>query len=127
MTDDDKSESRVQTGARTGTRTWPVGGARAGSGAASGATWPGFEFAIPARVREWAAAEIAAGRLLPWLAVAYGAGIVLYFTAEREPRLWAAVGLAVICAAGAVLLRRHVVGFVVALGVAAAAPRAYRQ
>jgi hypothetical protein len=30
---------------------------------------------------------------LPWFAVAYGAGIVLYFTAEREPALWAAGSL----------------------------------
>jgi hypothetical protein len=27
------------------------------------------------------------GRLLPWFAVAYGAGIVLYFTAKREPAI----------------------------------------
>jgi hypothetical protein len=33
--------------------------------------------------------ELAVGRLLPWLAVAYGFGIVLYFTAERAPR-WSA-------------------------------------
>ena len=49
-----------------------------------------FEFAVPARMREWAAQEVAAGRLLPWFAVAYGFGIVLYFTAEREPAWWAA-------------------------------------
>jgi competence protein ComEC len=54
---------------------------------------------------------------LPWLAVAYGAGIVLYFTAEREPRVWAAVTLVAVCAAIAVVLRRHAAGFVVALGV----------
>jgi hypothetical protein len=38
--------------------------------------------------------KIAAGRLLPWLAVAYGFGIVLYFTAGREPAWEAAVALA---------------------------------
>ena len=32
-------------------------------------------------------AELTTGRLLPWFAVAYGAGVVLYFTAEREPAL----------------------------------------
>ncbi len=115
MADDNKVENRVRTGAST----WPVGGARAGSG--SGATWPGFEFAIPARIRQWAALEVAAGRLLPWLAVAYGFGIVLYFTAEREPAWWAAVGLAAICASAAVLLRRRALAFVVALGLAAIA------
>ncbi len=117
MADDNKAENRVRTGAST----WPVGGARAGSGAGWGASWPGFEFAIPARIRQWAALEVAAGRLLPWLAVAYGFGIVLYFTAEREPAWWAAVALAAICVSAAILLRRRALGFVVALGLAAIA------
>jgi len=34
---------------------------------------------------QWVAAEVAPGRLLPWLPVAYGLGIAGYFTAEREP------------------------------------------
>ena len=58
---------------------------------------------------------------MPWFAVAYGAGIVVYFTAEREPSLWAAIGLAIVCTTAAALLRRHAVAFVVALGVAAMA------
>ena len=37
-----------------------------------------------------------AGRLLPWLPVAFGLGIVIYFTAEREPALWAALALAAV-------------------------------
>jgi competence protein ComEC len=84
-----------------------------------GAVWPRAEFAVPTRIRHWAAEEVAAGRLLPWLAVAYGAGIVIYFTAEREPAWWAAVALAVLCATFSTLLRRHLVAFVVALGVSA--------
>ncbi len=43
---------------------------------------------------EWAIAEVAPGRLLPWLPVAYGFGIVVYFTADREPASWAAAALA---------------------------------
>ena len=39
---------------------------------------------------QWAAAEVAPGRLVPWLPVAFGFGIVLYFTADREPSWWAA-------------------------------------
>ena len=62
-------------------RTWPVGGAGA---AWSGSRWRA-EFAVRERIREWALAEVGPGRLLPWFAVAFGAGIVLYFTAEREP------------------------------------------
>ena len=65
--------------------------------------------------------EVGAGRLLPWLAVAYGIGIVCYFTAEHEPQWWAATALAAACAVAAAMLRRHAVGFVVALGLAAAA------
>ena len=53
---------------------------------------------------------------MPWFAVAYGAGIVLYFTAEREPALWAAGSLTALCALAAVLLRRQIVPYVVALG-----------
>ncbi|MGO8781353.1 MAG: ComEC/Rec2 family competence protein, partial [Rhodomicrobium sp.] len=112
MADEGKSQSRAQTGARTGARTWPVGRTRP----AWGFAWPQAEFAVPTRIREWAAIEVGAGRLLPWFAVAYGFGIVLYFTAEREPAWWAATALAVVCATCAALLRRHLVAFVVALG-----------
>ncbi len=72
---------------------------------------------MPARIREWAAQEVTAGRLLPWFAVAYGFGIVLYFTAEREPAWWAATGLAVVGATCAVAVRRHLVAFVLTLGL----------
>jgi competence protein ComEC len=47
--------------------------------------------------------------LLPWFAVAYDAGVVLYFTAEREPALWVAAVPAAVCALGALLLRRQIV------------------
>jgi hypothetical protein len=59
---------------------------------------------------------VAAGRLLSWFAVAFGAGIVLYFTAEREPALWAAAALTGVAALAAMLLRRQIVAHVVALG-----------
>ena len=73
---------------------WPVGRIRR----VSGIPWPGSEFVVPGRIRAWAALEIGAGRLLPWFAVAYGTGIVLYFTAEREPASWAAIALAAFAA-----------------------------
>jgi competence protein ComEC len=76
---------------------------------------------VPARLREWAAGEIGAGRLLPWFAVAFGAGIVLYFAAEREPAWWAALSAAVVAAAATVLAHRRATAFVVALGVFAIA------
>jgi len=114
---DGKSENRARTRTSTWPDFWPAGRARP----APGVSRPQPEFVLATQVRRWAAEEVVAGRLLPWLAVAYGAGIVLYFTAERKPAWWAAIGLALFCAAGAVLLRRHLVAFVVALGVAASA------
>ena len=68
---------------------------------------------------QWLAAEVAPGRLLPWLPVAFGAGIALYFAADREPAWWAAVALALATTAIAVAAHRRPVGFPLALGLAA--------
>jgi competence protein ComEC len=57
----------------------------------------------------------------PWLAVSYGFGIVVYFTADREPGWWAAVMLALAAIVVAILARRRVIGFPLALGFAASA------
>jgi competence protein ComEC len=110
MADEGGARDRARVGARSGTRTWPVERARR----AWEAAWP--EFTIPARVREWAAIEVGAGRLLPWFAVAFGAGIVLYFAAEHEPSVWAASTLAIVSIVATIALRRRTLGFVLALG-----------
>ena len=73
------------------------------------------------RVRRWALADVGPGRLVPWLAVAFGFGIVLYFTAEQEPAVWAALVLAIMACTGAVLARHRPVAFPLALALAAAA------
>jgi competence protein ComEC len=78
----ERARASARAGARAGARTWPLGGSRRPWVAAA---WPRPEFAVPARLREWAQAEAGAGRLFPWFAVAFGTGIVVYFTAEREP------------------------------------------
>ncbi len=70
---------------------------------------------------DWIAAELAPGRLAPWLPVAFGFGIVLYFTAGREPAWWAALAAACIGIALAVGARRSAVGLPLALGFAAIA------
>ena len=70
---------------------------------------------------EWALAEVAPGRLLPWLPVAFGFGIVLYFTAQHEPAWWAASPAALAGIALAVAARRSSIGFPIALGFAALA------
>jgi competence protein ComEC len=109
-------ENRVAGRTRSGARAWPgPWPLPLPAGGVSG-LWPTLsDFGLAARLKQWAAAEAAAGRLLPWLAVAYGFGIVIYFTAEREPSVWAGTILAAGCATAAMLLRRHLVAFVVAL------------
>ncbi|MFC0243148.1 ComEC/Rec2 family competence protein [Rhodopseudomonas telluris] len=89
---------------RAKVRTWPTrGAARAGVLAPWGASfWP----VIIDRLREWARAEAGPGRLLPYVPVAFGAGIALYFAAEREPIAWVACVVATAFAAAAFLLRR---------------------
>src|SRR5581483_408414 len=67
--------------------------------------------AIGHRVEAWALADVGPGRLVPWLAVAFGLGIVLYFTADREPALWAALALFASAALTAIAARRRPVGF----------------
>jgi competence protein ComEC len=82
---------------------------------------PGLAGPMAARLREWAAAEVAPGRLMPWLPVGFGLGIVAYFAADREPVWWAAATLAVIAMTVAYRLRASPVGFPVAIGCAAIA------
>jgi competence protein ComEC len=103
------------------TQTWPPGGARR----PRGARWPidlsQLAGSKAAQLRAWAVAEVGPGRLLPWLAVAFGTGIALYFTAEQEPVWWAAAALTTVCALTAVLARRRPIGFPIALAAAAIA------
>ena len=51
--------------------------------------------------------------------VGFGFGIVIYFTAEQEPALWAAMLLFVAATAAAVLARQRRFGFALALLIAA--------
>src|SRR5450432_1222844 len=70
--------------------------------------------------RAWIAAEAGAGRLLPWVPVAFGAGIACYFTADREPVASVAAVAAVALAIAAFLLRRQKL-FPLAVMIAASA------
>ena len=85
--------------------TWPPReAARAGGLAPSGfASWS----SLVDRLRTWVRAEAGAGRLLPWVPVAFGTGIALYFTADHEPVLSVAAVTAIGLCAAAFLLRRH--------------------
>ena len=77
--------------------------------------------ALAPMVRGWVAAELMPGRLLPWLPVAFGSGIALYFAAEREPALWAGAAAAAVGAALAFRARHRPVAFPLLLGAAAVA------
>ncbi|CCD93732.1 putative ComEC/Rec2 family protein [Bradyrhizobium sp. ORS 375] len=96
---------------------WPPRGALAGGWPVIGAgAWPSFA----TKLKSWAQEEAGAGRLLPWVPVAFGAGIALYFSADHEPVLWISVGAAALLGVVAVLLRRHPL-FPMAVMIAAAA------
>ncbi len=91
------------SGAGRGVTTWPPRGAAQGAVLApSRALWTSFL----ERLRAWVRAEAGAGRLLPWVPVAFGAGIALYFTASREPVLSVSIVTAAAFCLAAFLLRR---------------------
>jgi competence protein ComEC len=104
---------------RVGAKAWApdVAGRPAGlflpDGIADAAGW------LRGLLSQWAAAEVAPGRLMPWLPVAFAVGIIGYFTADREPAWWATSVLAVAGVAGACVARRRPFGFPLALGFAA--------
>lgn len=84
--------------------TWPTGRTASAGGfvPAGFDVWP----SLAGTLREWAKAEAGAGRLFPWVPIAFGCGIALYFAADHEPVLWVVATTAVALALGTVLLRR---------------------
>lgn len=95
--------------------------------AAGGPTWPwlaGLAHLVrqaAQRIRDWVADEAGPGRLVPWLAIAFGCGIAVYFAADQEPAPWAATLLFAGMTAMAILCRRRSVAFPLAVGAAAMA------
>ena len=112
-------QGRTPGGRRGYAGTWPrrEAVAPAGGYAPIGAgAWPSFVETL----RQWARAEAGAGRLLPWVPVAFGTGIAFYFAADHELVLSVAAIVAIALGAAAVLLRRQKF-FPVALMIAAVA------
>ena len=77
------------------------GEARARSSGAVAAPRPGFSAYWLRGLTEWVLAGLAQEhdqrRLFPWLAVAFGAGVLVYFTATAgEPVMAAPLGLAIL-------------------------------
>ena len=58
---------------------------------------------------------------MPWLAIAFGGGIAIYFAIDREPAPWAAGLLLAAAVAATVLARHRPLAFSLALGAAALA------
>jgi len=81
--------------------TWPTGGAPQAAGFAPAGL--GAWSWLAGTLREWAKAEAGAGRLLPWLPVAFGSGIALYFSADHEPVLAVAAITAIVLGVAAFL------------------------
>src|SRR4030081_544346 len=99
--------------------TWPPReAARAGRIAPSGlSAWSSFI----EKLRTWIRAEAGAGRLLPWVPIAFGTGIAFYFTADREPVASVTAVVAIALCGAAFLLRRHkILPVVVMIGAIAA-------
>jgi len=106
----------AQVGAGTRAGTWDVPRPR-------GIAWPSRATLGDARktLQRWLASDVAAGRLLPWIPIAFGFGIVCYFTADREPSLSAALALAAALSIAAVLARAKPFAFPLLVGLAAVA------
>lgn len=111
---------RDRGGGRGRIGTWDAAARRARELAWAG-HFPDVGRAAADRLRNWAIADTGAGRLLPWLPVAFGLGIAIYFTADREPVWWAGASLAALCCMLAILARRRPIAFPLALGCAAIA------
>jgi len=99
--------------------TWPPRAAAAQAGGYAPSDFRAWSSLVET-LRGWARAEAGAGRLLPWVPVAFGTGIAFYFAADHEPVLSAAAVAAITLCAAAFLLRGHKV-FPVAVMLAAAA------
>jgi len=76
-----------------------------------GAFWPWLQRCF--------AREVEQRRLFPWLAVAFGTGVLLFFAAEGRPVLWAPAAGAGLCLTAAVALRRSPVAVGLAMGLTA--------
>ncbi|HVG52589.1 MAG TPA: ComEC/Rec2 family competence protein [Xanthobacteraceae bacterium] len=80
--------------------------------------WPG---ALARYVKDSAAVDFGPGRLIPWVPVAFGLGIAIYFTAEHEPSAIASALLVIAGLAVTYTARMRPVAFPLAVLVTAIA------
>jgi competence protein ComEC len=100
-------------------RPWTAAGRRPALAWPQGLT--NFARLAAQRVREWVAVELAPGRLVPWFAIAFGCGTVIYFAVDREPAPWAAAVLLAATVVATILSRHRPFAFPATLGIAAMA------
>ncbi len=91
---------------------------RAGLGHSATAAWTSIRD-LPAALAEALEAEADHRRFFLWTPAAVGTGVVLYFTADREPSLPLVTGLTIALAAVALAARRHTAAFRTLVAVAA--------
>ena len=97
---------------------------RPGSGAAAGASWAwpnnltDLVRRAVQRLHAWITAEVGQGRLVPWLAISFGSGVIIYFSIDQEPAPWAAASLFIFAVGVVVVARHRPIGFPIALGMA---------
>ncbi|HEV7495907.1 ComEC/Rec2 family competence protein [Baekduia sp.] len=122
MVEQGNTRGRVEAG----TQAWrPWGSPWSGAGRWPDWAWPdgladgARRFA--GRIREWVFVEVGPGRLVPWLAIALGCGIVIYFTADQEPASWAAAAMLGATVGITMLVRHRPIAFPAALAAAAIA------
>ena len=117
MSDRDQGRERPRAGARL----WPTAG-RAGAAAPG---WPDEWSVIlragAVRLREWLAFDLAPGRLVPWIPVAFGSGVALYFAADTEPALWAGFAASILALSVCIAARARAVAWPAMIGATAIA------
>ncbi len=111
MVDRGRAGGRVQT--------WPEVAAAWGRRVPAGSRILTFLERAGDRLRVWSLADVAPGRLIPWLAIAYGLGVVLYFAADHEPAWWAGPAVASLGLGASIACRARPIAFPLAIGVTA--------
>jgi len=117
MAEQGKARSRARA------RTWPLGPRASERGVSPG--WlddlSRLSQSTGALIGDWIRSDVVPGRLIPWLPVAFGLGVVFYFSADHEPSLWAGVIATGIALAICVAARTRPVAWPLTIGVTAIA------
>ena len=123
----DGGQQGAKPRARAGARTWPPHdgiaarplGGRSDAGHLLEPARARLRERLRARLIDWIASDTAPGRLIPWLPVAFSAGVILYFAADTEPNMWAACITALVSLSVCIAVRARPLAWPVMLAVTA--------